>query len=178
CMQCEEPSCASVCPTKAALIKESKGKAYTTIDITKCFGCKYCNLVCPFNVPQFDPKGKTAIKCTFCDERLDQGLRPACFEACPTGAIKFGVREKIRKLAIERAKEINGYVYGLNEAGGTNILLILPMQPRELGLPEIDKEPYDSISVLKRILVEKTGIPKFILALITFISLIILTLVI
>ena len=29
-------------------------------------------------------------KCTLCVHRIDQGLAPACFLACPTGAIDFG----------------------------------------------------------------------------------------
>jgi molybdopterin-containing oxidoreductase family iron-sulfur binding subunit len=29
-------------------------------------------------------------KCTFCIQRVRQGRYPACVEACPTGARKFG----------------------------------------------------------------------------------------
>jgi Fe-S-cluster-containing dehydrogenase component len=32
----------------------------------------------------------TAQKCTLCVHRIDQGLRPACVETCPTEALIFG----------------------------------------------------------------------------------------
>lgn len=176
CNQCESPACASVCPAKSAITKEYEGGSVTAIDITKCFGCKYCIVACPFHIPQRDPEGKTATKCTFCESRLARGLKPACYEACPMGAIKFGDKEKIRDFAIERAKEIDGYIYGLKEADGSNILTILPTQPGELGLPEVDEKSYTSFATLRRILVERSGIIIFILASVAFVLLIMLML--
>jgi anaerobic dimethyl sulfoxide reductase subunit B (iron-sulfur subunit) len=34
-------------------------------------------------------------KCTFCADRLDQGMPPACVAACPMRALDFGDREEL-----------------------------------------------------------------------------------
>ena len=36
-----------------------------------------------------DPNG-TVEKCTLCTNRLNEGLKPACSNLCPTGALDFG----------------------------------------------------------------------------------------
>src|SRR6266404_137177 len=44
-------------------------------------------------------------KCTFCSHRVDQGLQPACVEACPTQVITFGdVDDPDSAVARQRAK--------------------------------------------------------------------------
>ena len=48
CMHCEQPSCASVCPV-SALHKTAEGPV--VYDASKCMGCRYCMLACPFGVP-------------------------------------------------------------------------------------------------------------------------------
>ncbi|TVQ51937.1 MAG: 4Fe-4S dicluster domain-containing protein [Rhodobacteraceae bacterium] len=47
CMQCENPSCVSVCPTKATY-KTDDG--VVLVDWDKCIGCKYCMVACPYGV--------------------------------------------------------------------------------------------------------------------------------
>jgi anaerobic dimethyl sulfoxide reductase subunit B (iron-sulfur subunit)/Tat-targeted selenate reductase subunit YnfG len=60
------------------------------IDSELCIGCKECIEACPFGAPQFDPEQEIVGMCNLCAHRLDQGLKPACVEHCPTEAIKFG----------------------------------------------------------------------------------------
>jgi carbon-monoxide dehydrogenase iron sulfur subunit len=65
------------------------------IDPDKCINCASCAMACPFGVLRFHedreaPPGKvTAVKCDNCEERQDQGLIPACVEACLPGALTF-----------------------------------------------------------------------------------------
>ena len=47
CMQCENPSCVKVCPTKATY-KTDDG--VVLVDWNKCIGCKYCMIACPYGV--------------------------------------------------------------------------------------------------------------------------------
>lgn len=47
CMQCENPSCVAVCPTRATY-KSEEGQVL--VDWDRCIGCKYCMIACPYGV--------------------------------------------------------------------------------------------------------------------------------
>ena len=77
-------------------------------------------------------------KCTFCAPRQAQGLPPACADACPTGALTFGLRAELLEEAKRRIYQNPGvyapHVYGEHEAGGTSWLYISDLRPEDLGL--------------------------------------------
>src|SRR5262245_29833263 len=50
CMHCLEPTCVSVCPV-GALTKTPEGPV--VYDATRCIGCRYCIMACPFDVPKY-----------------------------------------------------------------------------------------------------------------------------
>ena len=136
CRHCLEPTCVSVCPV-GAFTKLAEGPVL--YDANKCIGCRYCIQACPFQAPRYEwastyPK---VSKCRFCAERVKAGMQPACAEACPTGATKFGDRDALIKEAYERmAAEPGKYVnkiYGLNEVGGTSILYLSAVPFEQLG---------------------------------------------
>lgn len=136
CQHCEEPTCASVCPV-GAFTKTPEGPVL--YDENKCIGCRYCMQACPFQVPRYE-WGSTyprVQKCVFCNSRVTQGLQPACAEACPTGATKFGNRDELIREALERMKaEPTKYanrIYGQHEVGGTSILYITNVPFEQLG---------------------------------------------
>ena len=82
------------------------------IDYDWCIGCRYCMASCPYGARHFNwteptlppdqlnpdthilgnrPRPKGVVeKCTFCIQRVRNGRYPACVEACPVGARKFG----------------------------------------------------------------------------------------
>ena len=92
CMHCEHPACASACPT-TALFKTDLGPV--VFDENRCIGCRACMQACPFIIPKYDYESfaPKIHKCTFCADRLEVGLDPACATVCPTGAISFGDRD-------------------------------------------------------------------------------------
>ncbi|MCC5992480.1 MAG: 4Fe-4S dicluster domain-containing protein [Rhodobacteraceae bacterium] len=49
CMQCENPSCVAVCPTRATY-KDMDAGGIVFVDWNKCIGCKYCMIACPYGV--------------------------------------------------------------------------------------------------------------------------------
>jgi formate dehydrogenase iron-sulfur subunit len=139
CMHCENPSCASVCPV-GALRKTAEGPV--TYDPDKCMGCRYCMMACPFGVPTYEwysavPRVR---KCQMCAHRGAAG--PACAEACPTGATITGDRDELLAEARRRvASDPTTYfqrVYGVTEAGGTDVLYIGPRESAALGLPRVE----------------------------------------
>ncbi len=88
CFHCEEPWCLSVCPTGAVQKRSSDGIVF--IDPKLCIGCKSCILACPWGAVQWNPENKTAVKCDYCKDRLDAGLKPACVTKCLTQCLSFG----------------------------------------------------------------------------------------
>lgn len=144
CMHCEVPSCASVCPV-AALEKTSSGPVVYHEE--RCIGCRYCMVACPFSVPRYEwtevlPRVR---KCDLCASRLANGQPTACAEVCPTGATLFGDRDHLIEIARERiaqSKEYAPHIYGLEEVGGTSVLMLSDVPLHQLGYPDgLMKEP-------------------------------------
>ncbi len=86
CHHCADPGCAQGCPT-LAYEKDPATGAVRHLD-DQCFGCQYCILKCPYDVPQYNPKRGIVRKCDLCVGRLRAGEAPACAQACPTQAIR------------------------------------------------------------------------------------------
>ncbi|MGE4345295.1 MAG: hydrogenase 2 operon protein HybA [Geoalkalibacter sp.] len=142
CLHCADPACASSCLV-GAMKKQDDGSVKYYKDI--CMGCRYCMVACPFSVPQFewDRALPSITKCTLCSEtRLKKGKPTACSEACPAGAITFGKRNDLLRIAKERiAKEPERYdenVYGEYEVGGTGVYYLTrkSVDFAALGLPD------------------------------------------
>ncbi|HEY1468568.1 MAG TPA: 4Fe-4S dicluster domain-containing protein [Candidatus Acidoferrum sp.] len=136
CMNCADPSCASVCPV-GALHKTAEGPV--TYSASRCIGCRYCMVACPFSVPKYEwDKALPLIrKCDMCADRVAKGLQTACAEACPTGATRFGDRDALIAEAKDRLAKNTGqyfnHIYGLSEVGGTSILLLSSVSFEEFG---------------------------------------------
>ena len=94
CMHCNDPACASACPV-GALIKLDSGPV--VYDDSRCIGCRYCMMACPFQIPKFQWEAAVPYirKCTFCADRQAAGLEPSCSATCPTGALLFGDRKAL-----------------------------------------------------------------------------------
>lgn len=137
CMHCDEPTCASVCPV-GALQKTALGPV--VYDETRCIGCRYCMLACPFQVPVYEWNSRLprVKKCDMCYERQQAGQATACAEACPTGATQSGeldalIAEARRRIA-ENPGQYYDHIYGLKEVGGTSVLFLSAVPFEELGL--------------------------------------------
>lgn len=137
CMHCQNPPCANLCPWGAAY-KTDLG--LSVIDPDVCLGGAKCKQVCPWEIPQrqsgvglylklmpaYAGNG-VMFKCHRCYERLAKGQTPACIEICPEKVQTIGPRSEIMAKAQTRAKEINGYIYGDKENGGTNTIYVSPV---------------------------------------------------
>jgi len=150
CMHCDHPACLSACIVGAFSKKESGAVVY---DPAICMGCRYCMVACPFQIPAYEygnaltPKVK---KCDFCFTRTEQGLLPACVEACPVEALVYGKRRELLSLAEERVEDnpddYYNYTYGKNEVGGTSWLYLNPKEPSKLDFPELKHDPAPGVS--------------------------------
>ena len=137
CMNCLEPTCVSVCPV-GALQKSANGPV--TYDASRCMGCRYCMFACPFQVPTYQWNSRLPVvkKCDMCADRVAAGLQTACAEICPTGATKFGERDDLIAEARERVasnpSQYNQHIYGIQEVGGTSVLLLASAPVEQLGV--------------------------------------------
>ncbi len=130
CMHCTDASCVKVCPVGAI---EHSGIGTVDINPKRCIGCNYCIANCTFNVISLDRARNVARKCTFCSDRLKQGLEPACVQACLPGALTFGSRSDIVSIAGARAEELRksgsakADLYGVRELDGLAMVYVLEM---------------------------------------------------
>lgn len=87
CNHCEHPPCVDVCPSGASHKRED---GTVLIHEDRCIGCRLCIAACPYDARFVHPDKHIANKCTFCVHRVDEGVVPACINACPAGARVFG----------------------------------------------------------------------------------------
>jgi tetrathionate reductase subunit B len=88
CNQCDTAPCVQVCPVQATVRRDEDG--VVIMYYGKCIGCGMCISACPYDARFFNPIRHTADKCDFCAARIDNGLRPACIDACISRALVFG----------------------------------------------------------------------------------------
>ncbi|MFH1350033.1 MAG: 4Fe-4S dicluster domain-containing protein [Pseudomonadota bacterium] len=124
CNQCKDAACVKACPSGATSQRED---GIIVIDSHKCAGCRYCVISCPYQQRTYYSDGEreyfmgqglteleiigrklyplqpgTVVKCNFCVERIEEGIRkglkpgvhrdasPACVSNCPVRARIFG----------------------------------------------------------------------------------------
>ena len=87
CNNCENPICVTVCPVKASYRRKD---GIVLVDPHRCIGCRYCMAVCPYDARYVNPRVNIVEKCYWCEHLIDQGMKPACVDACPTQARIFG----------------------------------------------------------------------------------------
>jgi len=150
CMHCSNPPCTNLCPFGAA---GQLPNGIARINDRMCLGGSKCKSVCPWSIPErqtgvgvyrkilphFAGNG-VMYKCDRCYDRIEQGEQPACIEICPMEVQEIGPRSEILARAHERAQEIDGFVYGETENGGTNTIYVSPV-PFELLNEEVEKGP-------------------------------------
>lgn len=149
CMHCQDPACASVCPV-AALRKTAAGPVVYEAD--RCMGCRYCMAACPFQVPSYEWSARLPLvkKCDFCSDRVATKEPTRCSEACPTGASITGERDALiaeaKKRLAEKPTEYYQRIYGIEEVGGTSVLILSAV-------------PFEQIGFNTK--VEKTALPQY-----------------
>jgi len=146
CMHCWQPACGAACLTNA-MYKTRQGPVVWRS--SKCMGCRFCMVSCPFSVPKFEynewnPKIQ---KCDMCAPRLAAGQHPACVDACPTDALMFGSKRELMEVARVRVySHPDRYVhkvYGEYEVGGTGWLYLSAVPFEELGFrTDLGNTPY------------------------------------
>lgn len=137
CYHCDNPPCLKACPNKA-IFRRPDG--VVLIDQDRCRGTGACVSACPYgnivlhsqdawylddDVPYekdfVKPRLNSGVarKCTYCVQRVDRGLDPACVVACPTKARIFGDLD-------DPESEISTYIRDQRQETGREAFHLLP----------------------------------------------------
>jgi len=145
CYHCTNAACEESCPSDAIY---HTPEGFVVINYDNCVGCGICIDACPYDVPRLDERENVVKKCNGCFTRLEVSLIPACVKACPTGALSYGDRNELLKLAetyvakLKDAGYSNACLYGANEFDGLHFLSILSDNPSLFGIrPRVPEVP-------------------------------------
>lgn len=108
CQHCEKPSCVEVCPTGASY-KAADGTVQ--IDKSKCIGCQFCAMACPYGVRYLNKDEGVVEKCTLCEQKIAQGELPQCVAQCGARARFFGDLDKGIESFESPAADVNDKSY-------------------------------------------------------------------
>jgi ferredoxin len=140
-----DPACVAGCSFKALTKNPDNGVVGWTS--SKCMGCRYCEITCPYHIPKFQWEGLNPkiVKCELCKERLAVGKEPACSTVCPAKAVVYGTREQLlaeakRRIEANPGKYYENRVFGENDGGGTQALYLSHVPFEKIGLPDLGNE--------------------------------------
>jgi Fe-S-cluster-containing dehydrogenase component len=113
CQHCAEPECIKVCPTQASHKRED---GTVQIDKSKCIGCQFCVMACPYGVRYLNEDERVVEKCTLCEQKTAQGELPQCVSQCCGMARWFGdTEEGIRSFTGPRGEVLGEYLNPFSE---------------------------------------------------------------
>ncbi len=105
CRHCRDAPCLDTADNPDAVYQDSQTGAIIYTAETKKLDADEIIESCPYNVPRKSKDGFVS-KCDMCNDRVHNGLKPACVNTCPTGSMKFGNRDEMLKLAEKRLKDV------------------------------------------------------------------------
>jgi formate dehydrogenase iron-sulfur subunit len=105
CRHCIEAPCLETAGEPSAIYRDEVTGAIIYTPVTRDLATDDVIQSCPYNVPRKGTDG-TLAKCDMCNDRVRNGLLPACVKTCPTGAMNFGTREEMLRLARKRRAQV------------------------------------------------------------------------
>ena len=113
CQHCENPECVKVCPTGTSHKTED---GTVQIDKSKCIGCQFCAMACPYGVRYLNEEEGVVEKCTLCQQRTAQGELPQCVSQCCGMARWYGDAEQgIESFEGPRGERLGDFVNDFTE---------------------------------------------------------------
>ena len=105
CRHCIEAPCLQIAENPNAIYKDASTGAILYTAKTKELDADAIIESCPYNIPRKREDG-TLAKCDMCNDRVHNGLKPACVQTCPTGTMNFGDRQEMLDMANKRIAEV------------------------------------------------------------------------
>ena len=105
CRHCLDAPCLSMAVDESAIYQDEMTGAILYTRNTRRLDPEEIAVSCPYDIPRTGSDG-TIAKCDLCNDRVHNGLKPACVTACPTGAMQFGDRNDILEMADKRLAKV------------------------------------------------------------------------
>ena len=105
CRHCLEPPCRDIAQDESSIFRDERTGAVIFTANSKNLDAQEITDACPYNIPRAGADG-TLAKCDMCNDRVENGLLPACVQTCPTGAMSFGDLEEMRDKAKKRLEVV------------------------------------------------------------------------
>jgi formate dehydrogenase iron-sulfur subunit len=132
CRHCIEPPCLETAMDESAIYKDEKTGAVIFTANTRNLMVDDVIESCPYNIPRKAADG-TLAKCDMCNDRVTNGLLPACVKTCPTGTMNFGDRDQMVALAEQRLAVVGKKHAGaqLVDADSVSVIYLIVEAPAE-----------------------------------------------
>ena len=121
CNHCSEPACVDACPQKAIYKDEKTGAVMINrkicINVLDCIGACPYGAISVASAPQEASMLGDAVvhhpaqKCHLCHERLAEGKKTACVDACIMRALDIGTKAELEAKYGSLSTEVPGFVY-------------------------------------------------------------------
>ncbi len=102
CRHCLDAPCKSGAALEDSIIQDKETGAVIYTEKTAKENFEAIKSSCPYDIPRLDPKTKRIIKCDMCIDRVRANLLPMCVKSCAMGAMTFGERSDVLKIAATR----------------------------------------------------------------------------
>ncbi len=130
CRHCVDAPCLETAMDESAIYRDPATGAILYTVKTKELDADEIIGSCPYNIPRKTADG-TLAKCDLCNDRVHNGLKPACVQTCPTGAMNFGDRDAMLALAEKRLNIVKKRFSkaALLDADEVNVIYLVARDP-------------------------------------------------
>ncbi|MCM0756396.1 formate dehydrogenase [Desulfovibrio aminophilus] len=102
CRHCLEAPCKQASGVEGAIIQNPATGAVIFTEKTAQEDFEVIHGACPYDIPRLDPATRRIVKCDMCIDRVQANLLPMCVKSCAMGAMNFGERATMLKMAGDR----------------------------------------------------------------------------
>ncbi len=156
CRHCLDAPCLETAFDENAIYRDTVTGAILYTKNSKNLKADAIIMSCPYDIPR-KAADDTLAKCDMCNDRIHNGLKPACVTACPTGAMQFGDRDEILALArqrLEKAKNKFPKAMLLNP-DEVSVIYLVGFDPRlyaDYALASNDRGDLSRIAALRKMM--------------------------
>jgi len=122
CQQCDNPPCVSVCPTGASYRRED---GVILVNHSRCIGCQYCVLACPYGSRAYNHEAGIIEKCTLCAHRATKQDGPACIGPCPAQCRSYGDLDDPGSEVSRLVREAGDHTHHVMDLGNKPVVIYI-----------------------------------------------------